>query len=293
MANLKPMHSKRNQKSFRIRFTLTLALAVLSILSSLPVFSQGNLLVMPRRVVFEGGKKSQDLVLANNGKETAKYVVSIIQYRMTDNGNFEKITEPDPGQFFADEYLRFYPRTVELKPNESQVVKMQLSKTEKLEPGEYRSHVYFRAIPVEKPLGEEEARRDSADLSVRLVPVFGITIPVLIRIGANDAAVNMSDLVLTAASDTVNQLKFTFNRSGKMSVYGDVEVRYTGSNGKPIVVGEAKGVAVYTPNKTRYFQMNLRKTAGVDFRSGKLTVVFNPQADSKTSKPIEAELQLH
>jgi hypothetical protein len=247
---------------------------------------------MPRRVVFEGGKKSQDLVLSNNGKETASYTVSIIQYRMKDDGTFEKITVPDSGQFFADGYLRFYPRTVTLKPNETQIVKMQLTKADNLAPGEYRSHVYFRAVPPEKPLGEAEATRDSADVSVRLVPVFGITIPVLIRVGTNDAVVSLSDISLATLNDTTTMVKFTFNRSGKMSVYGDVEVKYTGSDGKSIVVGEAKGVGVYTPGKIRTFQMKLRKAPGVNYNSGKLTIKFNPQADSKTAKIVEAEYKL-
>lgn len=286
------MQARNSATPLRIKLIGSIACLILFVISSIPVFSQGNLLVMPRRVVFEGGKKSQDLVLANNGKETAKYTVSIVQYKMNDNGTFEKITEPEPGQFFADPYLRFYPRTVELKPNETQIVKMQLTKAEKLEPGEYRSHIYFRAVPNDKPLGEEEAARDSADLSVRLVPVFGITIPVLIRVGPNDAEVTLSDLAMSFPSDTVNQLKFQFNRTGKMSVYGDVEVKYVAGDGKPIVVGEAKGVAVYTPNKIRTFQVNLRKLAGVDYHKGKLIISYNPQADSKTAKIVTAELQL-
>ncbi|MCX6279170.1 MAG: hypothetical protein NT004_13900 [Bacteroidetes bacterium] len=52
------------------------------------VCSQGNLLILPRRVVFEGNVKSQDLTLANTGNDTAKYQVSIVQMRMKDDGSF-------------------------------------------------------------------------------------------------------------------------------------------------------------------------------------------------------------
>src|SRR5476651_1473462 len=73
--------------------------------------AQGNLIIMPRRVVFEGAKRTQELNLANTGKDTAKYVISVVEYRMKHDGNFELITQPDSGQNFADKNFRFFPRT--------------------------------------------------------------------------------------------------------------------------------------------------------------------------------------
>ena len=68
--------------------------------------------------------------------------------------------QPDSGQQFADKYLRFFPRRVTLAPNESQMVKLQMVKTNELQPGEYRSHLYFRAVPKEQPLGESDPKKD-------------------------------------------------------------------------------------------------------------------------------------
>jgi hypothetical protein len=255
--------------------------------------AQGNLLITPRRVVFEGNLKTQELNLANTGKDTARYNVSIVQYRMKEDGSFEEITEPDPGQNFADKYIRFFPRSVTLAPNEAQVVKMQLTKANLLQPGEYRSHVYFRAVPIEKALGEEESRPDSTGISVRLVPIFGITIPVIIRVGESTTQVNLSDLSVEPLNDTISRLKLTFNRSGNMSVYGDIKVNYISSTGNSAIVGIVKGIAVYSPNTIRHFQMDLKKTPGVDFQNGRLEVVYSTQSDSKPEKLAEAGLILH
>ncbi len=109
-----------------------------------------------KRVVFEGSKRSMDLNLANTGQDTATYSISIVQIRMKEDGGFETITEPDPGQLFADKNIRYFPRSVILGPNEAQVVKVQVTRTNELSPGEYRSHFYFRAVPKAKPLGEKE-----------------------------------------------------------------------------------------------------------------------------------------
>lgn len=255
--------------------------------------AQGNLLITPRRVVFEGNKRSFDLNLANTGQSSATYTISLIQIRMTENGGFEEITEPDPGQKFADRFIRFFPRTVTLGPNESQVVKVQLIRAGDLETGEYRSHFYFRAVPELNPAGENVAGKgDSASISVRLTPVFGITIPVIIRVGELTAKTEITNLSLTTDQNGQVVLGMTFNRTGNASVYGDITVDHISSEGKMTRVGVANGLAVYTPNTIRHFRLILNKAQGVDFSSGTLRVTYSAPSDTKPQKYAEAELRL-
>ena len=267
-------------------------LVIMSLFSFDNVMAQGNLLIMPRRVVFEGTKKSQELTLANTGKDTAKYVVSILQMRMKEDGSFEQIVTPDSGQFFADKYFRFFPRTVTLTPNKSQVVKMQLIKPAKLPAGEYRSHIYFRAVRKDVALGEEPLQKDSTAVAVRLTPVFGITIPAIIRTGECSVNITLGDVALEMYNDTIPRLQMNFNRTGNISVFGDITVNYISPEGKVIRVAIVKGVAVYTPNVFRKFQCNLDKTPGVDYHKGKLHILYSTPADIKVSKIAEAELLL-
>ena len=257
-------------------------------------WAQGNLLITPKRVVFEGNKRSVDISLANIGDDTATYAISLIQIRMTEEGSFELITEPDEGQLFASPYLRFFPRSVTLGPNEAQAVKVQLVRNAGLDPGEYRSHLYFRAVPKEKPLGEEvEAAADPSSISVKIIPIFGITIPAIIRVGQPSVRVTLSNLDLRFENDTLPKLMLTFNRSGSYSVYGDLKVDHISPGGVINRVGIANGVAVYTPNTKRHFEFNLINTTGVDLKSGKLLVSFSASSDVKPEKYAEAELVLH
>ena len=255
-------------------------------------FAQGNLLVTPRRVVFDGSRRVMELNLANTGQDTARYNISFIQYRMTTEGTFEEITEPDPGQFFADKHLRFFPRSVTLAPNEAQTVRMQVVGREGMEPGEYRSHVYFRAVPNEVALGEEDPNRDTTSVSVRLIPIFGITIPVIIRVGESATEVFLSDLALEKGENEALFLKMTFNRSGNMSVYGDLNVTHVAANGTETPVGVVNGIAVYTPNTIRNFRISLDNQSGVDFKSGKLLITYTAQSDVKPETYATAQLEL-
>ncbi len=262
-------------------------------LSATELSAQGDLLITPRRVVFEGSIRSVDLNLANTGQDTATYAISLVQIRMKEDGGFETITEPDPGQRFADKYIRFFPRSVTLGPKEAQVVKVQLSRSNELTAGEYRSHFYFRAVPKQKPLGEEEKLRDTTNISVRLTPIFGITIPVIIRIGESTTKVSLTDLTFKTLNDTIPVISFVFNRTGNMSVYGDITVDYISTLGKITRVGIANGVAVYTPNTIRQFQFNLNRVPGVDFRSGTLRIIYSSPSDVKPVRYAEAELTLN
>ena len=255
--------------------------------------AQGNLLITPRRVVFEGQKRTQDLNLANTGIDTAKYNVSVINYRMREDGSFEEITTPDAGQNFADKNLRFFPRSVTLAPNEAQVVKMQVTRADQLSPGEYRSHVYFRAVPKQTALGTDEIKKDSTSIGVKLIPIFGITIPVIIHVGESTTKVNLSDVKLEIVNDTIPRLQFAFNRTGNMSVYGDILVEHISRTTVITQVGTVRGIAVYTPNSMRRFQMELDKNAKVDYRSGNLKITYTSQSDTKTEKYAEAVLPLH
>lgn len=280
--------------SFKIS-SLLFFIAIFGTLQSLCDFTasaQGNLLITPRRAVFEGQKRSIDLNLANIGLDSATYAISLVQIRMKDDGSFELITAPDPGQNFADKNIRFFPRTVTLAPNEAQVVKVQLIKSGDLAPGEYRSHFYFRAVPGSAPRGEEKAPVDSGTISIKLTPIFGITIPVIIRIGEYSANISMTDIQLVNVNDTVPRLSLTFHRSGTMSVYGDLTVDHISSLGKITRVGIANGIAVYTPNTIRKFQFNLNRVPGVDFSSGTIRVLYSAPSDVKPARFAEAELKL-
>ncbi len=254
------------------------------------LMAQGNLLVTPKRVVFEGNKRSEELNLANIGKDTATYLISFIQIRMKEDGTFERITVPDSAQSFADKNLRFFPRSVTLGPNEAQTVKVQITRANDLMPGEYRSHLYFRASQPEKPLGDTIPANDSV-LSIHLTPIFGISIPVIIRKGESDATVNIPELNFQIDKDSTPALNITFIRSGNMSVYGDITVDHISPQGKVTRVGIVKGLAVYTPNTKRRFHLALNKTSGINFHSGKLQVVYADES-SKAVKLAQQELVL-
>lgn len=254
-----------------------------------PLFAQGNLLIYPKRVVFEGRQKMEKLVLSNIGKDTAVYNISFLEYKMNTNGELKIISEPASGQRFASSNVRFFPRMVTLAPNESQTVKVQLRNSQNLTEGEYRSHLYFRGGENNTALGEIDKKKDST-ISVKLKPIFGLSIACIIRKGTDNTSVSIKNLELIQSKDKYNALQFQLNRSGNMSVYGDFTIHYIAPDNTIYEVAKIKGIGVYTPGNLRYMKIKINKPENVQFEGGHFKVVFKQNESKKIL--TEAELKL-
>ncbi len=269
---------------------LFLAILLFQVFGVFQATAQGNLMLMQKRVVFEGNKRIAAVQYANTGQDTARYVVSLVHNRMKEDGSMEQIEVPGPGEWFSDDYVRYFPRNIVLGPNESQTMKIQLIRDRNLQPGEYRSHLYFRAIPsVDYP--SENKRNKDEELSVSLKAVFGITIPLIIRVGENNSSVQLTDLAFTHQGE-IPVVEFSLTRSGNYSVYGDIAVTHVSPKGKTTDVGLVRGLAVYTPGTLRRSRINLQAPDDVDFRSGSLLVRYAKQKEEKGTLLAEAELVL-
>lgn len=111
--------------------------------------------------------------------------------------------------------------------------------------------------------------------------------------GESTFNLTISDLKLQSLNETNPRLIFLFKRSGNISFYGDLAVVYTSLQGKLTRVGTAKGVAVYSPESERRFQISLNKIPGVNFRFGTLRVIYTSPSDVKPVIYAESELVLH
>lgn len=276
----------------KIRFSIVIL--ALTIFTSIQSSAQGDLFLTPRRIIFEGGKSTENVNLANTGKDTAQYTISFIHYRMKSDGSFVEIAKEEAGSLSAEPYLRFYPRTVTLAPGESQVIRIQYTKSPKFTSGEIRSHLYFRATPKPKPLGLE-TKEKSQNIGVNLIPIFGLSIPVIVREGQSNVEVNLSNLKLVSNPDsTTNTLTLNINRTGNISCYGDITLIHQDPQGNKHEVGIVKGIAVYFPNVIRSVYIPMIPDKDIQNHKGKLIVQYKARqaADGADGAITETILDL-
>jgi len=270
-----------------VMVTLTLA-------GGIPAYAQGigDLLVAPTRVVLEGAERTAELTLINIGQKPATYRISFIHQRMTLAGTFEPIDKPLPGEQFVDDIVRFTPRQVTLEPRVAQTVRMQLRKPADLQQGEYRSHLLFRAVDTEPGRQPDSGNKDG--ISIQIKPIYGVSIPVIVRQGRTSAGATLTDLKVihpdVAGAPVI--LSVNINRTGNQSTYGDIFITYSRSGKESLQVGKVLGIAVYTPNSTRMMKIPLQLPAGVELKGGHLSVKYQQNEEDGGAGWADAVLDL-
>lgn len=247
----------KNIVAHTVRALALIAVAtVIGLGVSTPVNAAGDLLVAPTRIVLDG-RRGAEVILNNIGAEEATYRISLELRRMGDNGRLEDILPEDASdkEKVALEIIRFAPRRVTLPPNQPQSIRVGLQGTETLPDGEYRAHMLFRAIP---KTPDATAEMDSGNgLKINLIPVYGVTIPVIIRKGELKATAAIANASI-ARDDEGQTLQFDLSRQGDKSVFGEVHVTRPGM-AEPLLV--AKGIAVYPELGSRQVSLPLDGTA--------------------------------
>lgn len=238
----------------------------------------GDLMVIPVRVILEGRQRAAEVMLKNQGKEPATYRVFVKEMTMTPLGQLED-REKAPGETTAADLIRYSPHQVELAPGEAQTVRIKLRKPDGLKDGEYRSHMVFHALPpaaAPQPVGTQDKA-----LAIRITPVYGISIPVIVRHGETSASAALSGLRLwyPEAAGSPPVLGMKLERKGNRSLVGDFVVTLESGSTlkKGTVLTQINGVSVYPNLDFREVNLGLFVEKGASLQGARLKVVFTPR----------------
>ena len=225
-----------------IRTTIALALAAPILALPTPASAGvGDLLVAPTRIILDG-RKGTEIILNNIGEEPATYRVSVEFRRMLQDGSLEDVKDPSAAEKLAEEMIIYAPRRVTLAPREPQAIRIAARAPQGIADGEYRIHLLFRAVPPPEPVVSEAAAKQVKGVSFQLRPIYGVTIPVIVRLGNLQATAGISDVQIDKSA-AGRAISLELSRSGTRSTFGEVRVLKPGVK-DPIALQRA--VAVYT-----------------------------------------------
>lgn len=253
--------------------------------SPVPQGGAGDLLVAPTRLVLDG-RRGAEVILNNIGSEPATYRVSVELRRMTADGGLVDVEEPNAGEQVAREMIVYAPRRITLAPRQPQSIRIAARTPKGAADGEYRVHLLFRAIPPAKPV-VAAAQQPGKGLSFALIPVYGVTIPVIVRLGNLQVKAGIANVRLEKAAGKP-AIALDLSRSGGRSTFGEVRVLKAGVK-NPIAVQRA--VAVYTEVSTRKVSIPVDEAFTGDVR-GSVTVQYVESFDDGTSTIAETQAVL-
>jgi hypothetical protein len=245
----------------------------------------GDLLVAPTRLILNGGR-SAEIILNNIGDEPATYRISAEFRRMKPDGTLEEVAQPSASEISARDMLIFAPRRVTLAPREPQSVRIAARPPQGLPDGEYRVHLLFRAIPPSTPVSQQ-ANAPAKGVSFKLVPVYGVTIPVIIRLGNLDVKAAIDNVHLED-HDGKPAIALDIERNGRRSTFGEVRVLKPGVK-DPIALSRA--VAVYTELNQREVVLPVEESFKGTL-AGPVTVQYVETYDDGTKTIAETQAVL-
>lgn len=244
------------------------------------VGGMGDINLYPKRVVLTDRERTASIGLYNRAAATGDYDITLSDLAMTPDGRLvDPATLADPALNArlrsAVPLLKWSPHRVTLPANEAQMVRLMLRIPPELPPGEYRAH--FSAIAVPPETGdlsiEAAAGAQAGGVGVRIVPRFGIAIPVIVRVGETSVSVGLTGLAVVRQADGSAAFALTITRAGTRSAFGDVTIVAPGAK-KPLA--EIRGIGVYPEIDRRSVQVPIDPKA--DPRSyaagARLTVTY-------------------
>ena len=263
-----------------------LALAPMFALATPAEAGVGDLLVAPTRLVLDG-RRGAEIILNNIGDEPATYRISVEFRRMDENGGLAEVAQPTAADQAAADMLIYAPRRVTLAPHEPQAIRIAARAPQGLADGEYRVHLLFRAIPPATPVVQAAAAQPEKGLRFELIPVYGVTIPVIVRLGNLQATAGIANVHLDKSSGNPF-VSLDLSRNGQRSTFGEVRVMKPGVK-DPVAL--QKAVAVYTEISARHLSIPVSSSFKGDI-AGPVTVQYVETGDDGSHVIAETQAVL-
>jgi hypothetical protein len=246
------------------------------------VGGMGNINLYPKRVVIQDRQRIATVGLFNRSSAQGNYEIVLNDMMMTPAGTIVELDSvKDEAQRArvrtASALLRWSPRRIALPSNEAQTIRIMARIPPDLPPGEYRTHFSAVQVPAKAAGGlsieDASGSKTGSGIGVRIVPRFGITIPIIVRVGETTLATGLRDLSVKPLGKGRSGIALTITRSGTRSAFGNITVTAGGSS-KPIAV--IKGIGVYTELDQRpvTVPINPEVPASTYARGARLTVTY-------------------
>lgn len=209
--------------------------------------AQARVDITPQRVILDTRDRSGEFVLLNILEEPSTIRISILNYRQDEGGIYEELDGPLHPAFDPEKIVRLSPRQFTLSPQGRQLVRFSLRRPADLPDGEYRFHIMAMRLAKQGP----PVPADAGGPSVRTSTNIGVSIPVIVRHGNVSATATLSDpVIVPAGTDDATggkpSLHIMVNREGNASILGTLRAYWYPQGGKPVEIGVASNVNVFT-----------------------------------------------
>lgn len=207
-----------------------------------------QVMVSPGSIIFENRDRGGEVFVANTGDTTATYRIEPARFVMNEDGVLTEVTGEQPPDS-AVGMLRYSPRQFQLRPGESQTIRLAVRKPASLAPGEYRAHLKVTNLgEVSDRPTVAEPEETFARIKLRVTRA----IRVVVRHGVSAADASLAGVSAKKAGADQIELSFQLQKAGGSSSRGEyVLFARDRSSGTTTETFVHRGVIVYPEVATR------------------------------------------
>ena len=244
-----------------------------------------NLNISPKRVTFDRADRTATIYVFNQGTAAATFDITLVDRIMQPDGQILAVSEaqsrPEDKDILdklksAQGMLVASPRRATLEPGKGQTIRIRAAAPttgaagNPPPSGEYRTHLTVTTIPP-RDIGltaEQAAALTPQELRFQINSVFGLSIPVILRVGNPDVRGSIENAKLStqnlspdgaAPPRPTPVLSFQLVRLGPNSLFGNLEVRGSKDKASANPLAAARGIGVYPEIDRRQVQMPLSR----------------------------------
>ncbi len=268
------MHSVLSSFSRRVALSAFLCFCFMPVLPSPALAKGAEMLLVPTRVVMEKGARYTTVTIKNSGDATGRYRIELIDASMGEDGGVKLREDGSRDPFSAKDYLSLSPRSMTLKPDQFQTVRLLFKKPADLADGEYRTHLKVKMV--ENDVDAKEGSADPKAASIAIKPKLVMVIPVIVRHGETSYRVSLDDASIEGNGKNA-RLNMTLGLEGNRSIVGDAKVTHVDAGGKESLLKFFPGIAIYRGTTNRRVAIPLETPDGVNIESGTIKIALLSQ----------------
>lgn len=209
--------------------------ALLLTLCSMSICASAGIMIYPKYVSLDDKTKSAEVTLINSSAlESSNYRVTLSYKKQNPDGSYTEVSEEEIPADSVTKLLRYSPRSVMLKPSQSQTVRILKRIPEGLEPGDYVGYITFTEVLLEKAATKESLQPGA--FSVKLTPIPSFSIPIFVHYKVKENAPISLETNGLISKDNITSLRVIMKRQkqetrtvarGDLSVWdGDEMIGY-------------------------------------------------------------------
>ena len=260
---------------------------LLLLLCSITFSAGAGIMIHPKYLFLDDKTKSEKVTLINSSAlESANYRVTLSYKKQNPDGSYTEVPTEEMPADSVTQLLRYSPRSVLLKPSQSQTIRVLKRIPEGLEPGEYVGYITFTEVLLEKAVTKEELAPGA--FSVKITPIPAFSIPIFVRYKVHENAPVTLETNGLLVKDNDVYLRVIMNRQPqekRTSARGDLTV-WDGND----MIGSIKGrymlpatekLETLIPLRSRLSANNGGKPISEKKLKGKTLKVLFTQADDE------------